>query len=62
MMQNNRPTSFTNRWMTRFYVLFNNISVILGQSEGDDERLCAVETCLRSKTFLASNGYRTRDR
>ena len=30
----------------RFYVLFNSISVISGQRELDNERLCAMELCL----------------
>ena len=39
------------RWMDgwmdvlRFYVLFNNISVIAGQLADDNERLCAMEPC-----------------
>ena len=34
-----------NRWMDdlRFYVLFNSISVISGQWDVDNERLCAME-------------------
>ena len=33
-------------WMEdlQFYILFNSISVISGQCEGDNEKLCAVET------------------
>ena len=33
--------------MTRFYVLFNSISVISGRWFDDNERLCAMELCLR---------------
>ena len=38
----------------RFYVLFNNISVISGQWEGDYERLSAIEPCLLFKRFPPS--------
>ena len=31
----------------RFYVLFNSISVISGRWADDNERLCAMEPCLR---------------
>ena len=30
----------------QFYVLFNSLSVISGQWEVDNERLCAMELCL----------------
>ena len=35
----------------RLYVLFNNISVISGQwdGDGDGERLCEMEPCLRQR-------------
>ena len=33
--------------MDGFYVFFNSISVIRGQQEGDNEKLCVMETCLR---------------
>ena len=38
-------------WMDdlRFYVLFNCITVILGQWAGDNERLCTMETRLQFK-------------
>ena len=41
-------------WMDdlRFYVLFNSISVITGQWEVDNERLCAMELRLRWRRFL----------
>ena len=37
-------------WMDdlRFYVLFHSISVISGRWEVDNERLCAMELCLRA--------------
>ena len=34
------------------YVLLNSISVISGQSECDNERLCATEPCLQLKKNL----------
>ena len=37
--------------MTRFYVLFNSISVISVQCYGDNERLCAMEPRLQLKRF-----------
>ena len=42
-------TCFHRIWMNdlRFYVLFNGISVISGKLEADNERLCAMEPCLR---------------
>ena len=36
----------------QFYVLFNSISVILGQWLDDNERLCAVEPHLWLERFL----------
>ena len=33
----------------RFYVLFNNIEIILGQWETDNEKLVAMKPCLRLK-------------
>ena len=53
------------RWLTnerwwmddlRFYVLFNNISVISGQWEVDNERLCAMELRLRLSRFRFERG------
>ena len=40
-------------WMDglRLYVLFNIISVISGRSADDNERLCAMEPCLRLRRF-----------
>ena len=40
-------------WMDglRFYALFNIISVISGQQEVDNERLCAMKLCLRLRRF-----------
>ena len=40
-------------WMDdlRFYVLFNSISVISGRCLDDNERLCAMELCLRLRRF-----------
>ena len=35
----------------RFYVLFNSISVILGQYEVDNEKMCAMELRLRLRRF-----------
>ena len=35
----------------QFCVLFNSISVILGQWEGDNERLCAMESIIGWKDF-----------
>ena len=45
--------NFEAGWMDdlRFYVLFNSISVISGQWEVDNERLCAMELHLRLKRF-----------
>ena len=40
----------------QFYILFNNVSIISGQWENDNERLCSVKHCLRSKRFLPSAG------
>ena len=37
--------------MEEFYVLFNSISVISEQCEGDDERLCAMEPVYSWKDF-----------
>ena len=37
--------------MTRFYVLFNSISVISGRCLDDNERLRAMELRLRSRRF-----------
>ena len=43
----------TESWMNdfRFYVLFNSISVISEQWEGDNERLWVMEPLLRWKDF-----------
>ena len=35
----------------RFYVLFNTVSVISGQWEVDNERLCAMQLRLRLRRF-----------
>ena len=35
-----------------FYFIFNSISVISGQWDGDNERLCTVEPCLHLESFL----------
>ena len=42
-----------NRWIDelRFHVLFNSISVISERWEGDNERLCAVETAFTIYLF-----------
>ena len=40
----------------RFYVLFNNISVISGQWPGDIERLCAMEPHLELRRFRLQRG------
>ena len=47
-----------NGWMDdlQFYVLFNSISIISGQWEGDNERLCAMEPSLRLERFLPGAG------
>ena len=42
-----------------FYVLFNNTSVILGQWELDNERLCAMELCLQLRRFRLERGSNT---
>ena len=39
-----------------FYVLFNSISVISGQWADDNERLCAMEPCLRLRRFRLRRG------
>ena len=36
----------------RFYVLLNSICDISGRWKTDNERLCAMEPCLRFKTLL----------
>ena len=38
-------------WMTRFYVLFNSISVLSRQWTDDNERPCSMEPRLRLRTF-----------
>ena len=45
-------------WMDnlQFYVLFNSISVISGWWQVDNERLCAVEPCLRLRRFCLQRG------
>ena len=45
-------------WMDdlRFYVLFNSISVISGQWEDNNERLCAMELRLRLRRFRLERG------
>ena len=40
----------------RFYVLFNGVSVISGQWEVDNERLCAMELRLRLSRFRLERG------
>ena len=35
----------------QFYILFNSISVISGLRADDNERLCAMEPCLRLRRF-----------
>ena len=47
----NKPLFLQDKWMDdlRFYALFNSISVVSGQWEGDNEKLCAMEPCLRSQ-------------
>ena len=39
-----------------FYILFNSISVISGRFEIDNERLCAMEPCLRLAKFRLERG------
>ena len=39
-----------------FNILFNSISVILGQCVGDNERLCAMEPCLQLSRFSSKVG------
>ena len=40
----------------RFYVLFDSISVISGRWEVDNERLGAMELCLRLRRFRLEQG------
>ena len=40
----------------QFYVLFNNVSVISGRWEVDNERLCAMELHLRLRKFRLERG------
>ena len=42
--------------MTRFYVLFNNITVISGRWTDDNEMLCAMEPCLQLKSSPPQEG------
>ena len=42
------------------YILFNNISVISGQLEDNNERLCATETSLQLERFLPLVGLKPR--
>ena len=44
----------------QFNVLFNSILVISGEWEGDNERLCAMESHLWLKGFLPSMGMKPR--
>ena len=41
----------------QFSALINNISVILGPLEGDNERQIAMETCLLWKNSLSPVGH-----
>ena len=52
------PTHLMVGWIAdlRFYVLFNSTSVILGELDIDNERLYAMELCLRLRS---PNGERT---
>ena len=45
-----------DEWMSRFYVLFNSISVISEQWADGDERLCAVEPRLRLERSSSQAG------
>ena len=47
-----------DEWMDdlRFYVLFNNISVISGRWADDNKRFCAMEPCLRLRRFRLERG------
>ena len=40
----------------QFYILFNSISVISGHLADDNERLCAMESCLRLRRFPLNGG------
>ena len=42
----------------RFYVLFNSNSVMLGQWEDDNERLCTVESWLGLEGFSPPAGLK----
>ena len=48
----------SNGWLDdlRFYVLFNSISVISGRCQGDNERMCTMESRLLWNTFPTSAG------
>ena len=45
-------------WMDdlQFHVLFNSISVISGQWEVDNEKLCAMKPCLQWRRFCLEQG------
>ena len=47
-----------DNWMDdlRFYVLFNNISVISGRGADNNERVCAKEPRLRLRRFRLERG------
>ena len=47
---------------SRFYVLFNTITVISGQFEVDNERMCAMEPHLRLRIFRLERGSNMRSR
>ena len=53
------PQGKQTGWMDddlQFYVLFNSVSVISGQWEVDNERLCAIELCLWFRRFRLERG------
>ena len=48
--------------MDEFYILFNSISVISGQLEGDNARLCAMEPFFTVGKISTSSRAQTRGR
>ena len=42
----------------RFYVLFNIFSIISGQWEDDNERMCTMESCLGIDRYLTQAGLK----
>ena len=52
------PRQWMDGWIDhmQFYVLLNSVSVISGRWKVDNERLCAMELCLRLRRFRLERG------